>query len=129
MALIYQHPDHCFASGPGPRIASAAYWERAQRDGGHRVSTRGRTLDEVGFIHAGEAHQVAPVANAIYAGERGLLVLAIDPAHLTPEIRYERVPGWEDPFPHVYGPLDVAAVVATHPLEPGADGTFSFPAG
>ncbi len=115
MALIYH-------------IAVAADWEQARRDGEYRVSTRGRTLDDEGFIHAGQSHQVAPVANAIYRGDRGLLVLAIDVARVAPEIRYERVPGWEDPFPHIYGPLDVGAVVETFSLTPDAEGTFSFPA-
>jgi hypothetical protein len=35
-------------------------------------------------------------------------------------------PGGEQ-FPHLYGPLDPAAVVAVLPLEPGPDGAFSLP--
>jgi uncharacterized protein (DUF952 family) len=44
------------------------------------------------------------------------------------EIRHEQVPGWEDPFPHIYGPLNVDAVVKVFPLEGDASGNFSFAA-
>ena len=109
-------------------VASAADWARAQRDGEYTTSTRGRTLDEEGFIHASAAEQVAPVANLFYKGLPGLIVLVIDPDRVRPEIRYERVPGSDAPFPHIYGPLNADAVVATRPLEAGPDGEFTFAA-
>ena len=107
-------------------IATAADWEQARRDGEYTTSTRGRTLAQQGFIHGSTADQVAPVANMIYKGEPDLLVLVIDTDRVTSEIRYEEVPGWETPFPHIYGPLNADAVVETRPLEPGPDGEFSF---
>jgi len=107
-------------------IATAADWEQGRRDGEYTTSTRGRTLAQQGFIHGSTADQVAPVANMIYKGEPDLLVLVIDTDRVTPEIRYEEVPGWETPFPHIYGPLNADAVVETRPLEPGPDGEFSF---
>jgi uncharacterized protein (DUF952 family) len=69
-----------------------------------------------------------PVANTIYKGNPNLLVLVIDTARVRPEIRYEQVPGSDEPFPHIYGPLNTDAVVATRPLQPGPDGQFTFPA-
>lgn len=98
-------------------IAYPTDWQRARRDGAYTVSTRGRTLAEEGFIHASDAHQVATVADAFYRGEPGLLVLVIDPDRVTAEVVYERVPGADDPFPHIYGPLNVDAVVDSRPLE------------
>jgi glutathione S-transferase len=109
-------------------IAYLADWKQAQDDGEYRMSTRGRTLEQQGFIHAGAAAQVAPVANVIYLGEAGLLVLVIDESKIESEIVYESVPGWDDPFPHIYGPLNVDAVVETLPFESGPDGGFSFTA-
>jgi uncharacterized protein (DUF952 family) len=109
-------------------IATAPDWEQARRDGQYTTSTRGRTLAEQGFIHASTAGQVAPVANMIYKGLPELLVLVIDTDRVGPEIKWEPVPGWDDPFPHIYGPLNADAVVRTLPLEPGADGEFSFSA-
>jgi uncharacterized protein (DUF952 family) len=93
-------------------IAYAADWRQAQEDGAYTVSTRGRSLAEEGFIHASTERQVATVANAFYRGEPDLLLLVIDPDRLTAELKYEPVPGADEPFPHIYGPLNVDAVVA-----------------
>lgn len=92
-------------------LAFAADWREAQRAGEYRVSTRGRSLEEEGFIHCSRADQVAGVASRFYAGLDGLVLLTIDPDRLTSEVRYEAAPGSDELFPHVYGPIDVDAVV------------------
>jgi uncharacterized protein (DUF952 family) len=107
-------------------IAAAADWARACRDGTYTTSTRGRTLAEEGFIHTSTAGQVALVANAFYRGEPDLLLLVIDPDRVKEEIRYEHVPGQAQPYPHIYGPLNIDAVVQTRPFQPDPDGQFSF---
>jgi glutathione S-transferase len=107
-------------------IAEAADWEQAQRDGQYTMSTRGRTLAEEGFIHASTASQVALVANAFYQGEPDLLLLIIDTERVGPELRYEQVPGQPDPYPPIYGPLNLDAVLETRPFSPGSGGRFSF---
>jgi uncharacterized protein (DUF952 family) len=109
-------------------ITTAGEWERALEDGQYAMSTRGRTLAEEGFIHASTADQVAPVANTFYRGANvpGLVVLVIDVDRVEPDVRYEQVPGFSQPFPHIYGPLNTDAVVATPQLEPGPDGDYSF---
>jgi uncharacterized protein (DUF952 family) len=107
-------------------IAAAADWERAVRDGQYTTSTRGLTLAEQGFIHASTADQVALVANAFYRGAPDLLLLVIDTGLVGPEIRYEHVPGQADPYPHIYGPLNLDAVREARPFAPGPDGQFSF---
>jgi glutathione S-transferase len=110
-------------------IAEAADWERAREAGEYLVSTRGHSLAQVGFIHASAAAQVAGVANAFYRDAGELVLLVIDPARLTAPVRYEQVPGLDSPFPHIYGPLPVTAVVRVRPLRPAANGEFSFPDG
>ncbi len=107
-------------------IATAADWEQARRDGEYTTSSRGRTLAEEGFIHASTAGQVVWVANSFYAGVPGLLLLAIDTVRLGSLLRYDAVPGWDEPFPHIYGPLKPDAVLDTVPLAPGPDGVFAF---
>jgi len=109
-------------------IATAGDWDQALAGGEYTTSTRGTTLAEQGFIHASTAEQVAPVANLFYQGLPGLLVLVIDPGRVRAEIRPEPVPGWDAPFPHIYGPLNTDAVVTVRPLAPGPDGQFSFSA-
>jgi uncharacterized protein (DUF952 family) len=71
-------------------------------------------------------------ANALVRGRTDLVLLEVD------ESRLPQPPRWEagdpaDPdtmrFPHVYGPVPVAAVVAVHDFPPDADGTFRWPPG
>jgi uncharacterized protein (DUF952 family) len=108
-------------------IATAADWRRAQRDGEYVTPTIGRTLAEEGFIHASTATQVADVANRYYRGVADdLVVLVIHPGRLRSPLRYERVPGAGEPFPHIYGPLNADAVLAARPFPPNPDGTFTF---
>jgi uncharacterized protein (DUF952 family) len=47
-------------------------WRRVQAEDACTVSTKGRSLGEQGFIHAGTAAQVAPVANMVYRVRAGL---------------------------------------------------------
>jgi len=109
-------------------IAAASDWEQAQASGEYTTSTRGRTLDQEGFIHCSAADQVAGVANFVYQGVPDLLVLEIDTDRVRPEIRLEQVPGSDKPYPHIYGPLNTDAVTETRRFEPGPDGRFHFPA-
>jgi uncharacterized protein (DUF952 family) len=110
-------------------IATASDWAQARGAGEYTTSTLGRTLAEEGFIHCSAAGQVAGVANMFYQGLPDLLVLAIDTGRVRPEIRLEQVAGSAEPFPHIYGPLNVDAVVEARRFEPGPDGRFAFPAG
>jgi uncharacterized protein (DUF952 family) len=107
-------------------IALAEDWEQAQAAGEYTVSTRGRTLEQVGFIHASQAHQVAGVANAVYPGAGDLVILVIDTDRVTAEIRVEQPAGMDEAFPHIYGPLNTDAVTEVRPLRPGPDGRFAF---
>jgi uncharacterized protein (DUF952 family) len=110
-------------------IATRADWDRALRDGEYTTSTAGRTLAEEGFIHASGPDQVNGVANRYYRGIRDeLLVLVIDTGRVRAQIRYEDVPGAGAPYPHIYGPLNADAVIATRALRAGPDGTFTFTA-
>lgn len=99
-------------------------WERARVVGEHRPAS----LSEVGFVHLSSPEQVHLPANRLFAGRADLVLLRIDPAALTDEVRWEPgVPG--DPesmlFPHLYGPLPAAAVTSVTPYLPSADGTFA----
>ena len=92
-------------------------WEAAQDDGEYRVSTRGRTLAEEGFLHASFGHQWQGVRDAYYADvTEPLVLLEVDPARLDVPVVEEVPAGGDEAFPHVYGPLPVAAVVAVREL-------------
>ena len=107
-------------------IAEAPDWQAARAAGDYRISTRGRTLADEGFVHAARREQVLEVAEAFYADAGPLLLLTIDPDRLSSPVREEQVaPGAV--FPHIYGPIDLEAVVAVAPLERGPDGSFALP--
>ncbi len=91
-------------------------WQRARAAGDYRCSTRGRSLEEVGFIHLSQAHQVAATAARFYgdvpAGQ--LLLLTLERTGLA--VRLEPAPPSGELFPHLYGPLPLPAVLFAEPF-------------
>jgi uncharacterized protein (DUF952 family) len=96
-------------------LVTPAEWAAAQETGVWTTSTRGRSLAEEDFVHCAEEHQVAGVRARWFAGVEDLLVLEIDTDRLTVPWRSEQLAGADQPFPHVYGPVDLAAVVRVRP--------------
>ncbi|MGF6432926.1 DUF952 domain-containing protein [Bradyrhizobium sp. Pha-3] len=101
-------------------ICSPAAWAAAN-NGEYRPASFGSE----GFIHCSTPEQLVEVANYLFRGQRGLILLAIDPARVIPPIRYEDA-GNGKLYPHIYGPLNAGAVVAVQPFEPDTDGTFDL---
>jgi uncharacterized protein (DUF952 family) len=94
-------------------LAEHQHWAAAQASGSYEQSTLGRTLAQEGFIHCSSAEQWRVVRRAFY-GEypEALVLLAIDESRLTsPLVREVGNPETGEEFPHVYGPLNVDAVV------------------
>lgn len=117
MALIYH-------------IIPGGVWENAQAEGTYR----GDSLDAEGFIHFSTQEQVVLVANARFKAHPGLLLLQVDTDKLQAPLKYEApIEGIPDDFPadphfpHLYGALNLDAVIDVRPFEPNADGTFTFP--
>lgn len=79
-------------------------------------------------MHLSTPGQVHLPANRLFAGRDDMVLLRLDPARLGAPVRWEPgVPG-DDPdmrFPHLYGPLPVAAVVAVRHYRPGPDGRYT----
>jgi uncharacterized protein (DUF952 family) len=106
-------------------IALVSEWKSAEEVGTYRVSTRGRSFEDVGFIHAGFEHQVPRVGAEIYKDvAEPLVVLVIDTERVDVPIRVENLEGGNEGFPHIYGPLRVCAVVDVRPANLTADGRF-----
>ncbi len=113
-------------------IASRRAWREAQQRGDYRVES----LESDGFIHCSTGTQVLPVAEKYYPGQRGLLLLMIDPALLSSDLRWEPPAEGAPPpgvpegelFPHIYGPINLNAIVKVLDLETNPDGKHSVPA-
>ena len=97
-------------------LADRAAWESAHAAGTpYTMSTRDLTLEEEGFIHCStDLAQVSGVLDRFYRGlEDTLVLLVIDPSRLSAEVRYE--PSAGELFPHIYGPIDLEAVIEVRP--------------
>lgn len=101
-------------------IATLADWTEARRTGVYTTSTRGVSLAEAGFIHASRADQWQQVRAAFYADvTEPLVLLEIDTDQLgVPVVEEPPAPSAAETFPHVYGAIPAAAVVAVTPLPP-----------
>jgi uncharacterized protein (DUF952 family)/GNAT superfamily N-acetyltransferase len=98
-------------------LIEPAQWRAALAEG----AVRPPSLDQVGFVHLSIPEQVHLPAERLFPGRRDLVLLVVDPARLADPVRFE--PGVpEDPpgatFPHLYGPLPTAAVIAVVPYRP-----------
>ncbi|MCT0214294.1 MULTISPECIES: DUF952 domain-containing protein [unclassified Synechococcus] len=100
-------------------LALATDWQDAQLAGEYRRSTRGRSLEEVGFIHASQAHQIDATYQRFYADAGTVRLLTIDPQPLAAICRLEPAPGSGELFPHLFGPLPLTAVVGVEPYPAG----------
>ena len=75
---------------------------------------RPASLAAQGFVHVSNEEHVAGTFARFFKGRTDMLVLRIDGARLTAEVKFEEgEPGVL--FPHLYGPLPVAAVIGVAP--------------
>ncbi len=105
-------------------ITSREAWEASQASGRYRAPS----LHSDGFLHCSKPDQVISIANFLFKGQTGLVLLCIDSEKVDSEIRYENLEGGEQLFPHIYGPINIDAVEQVLPFEPGRDGWFELPA-
>ena len=88
---------------------------------------RAESLDREGFIHTSTATQVEGSANRHFAAEPAIVVLKLDPTQINPAVKWEESSHGPDPFPHIYGPLNLDAVSDVLPWHKGEDGRYHWP--
>ena len=98
-------------------------WAKARAAGIYEPES----LPTEGFIHCSTVNQVIGSANAFFKGQTDLLLLTIDPEKVRAEVRYEDLAGEGLDFPHIYGPLNLDAVLKVSHLGQNQDGTFTLP--
>jgi uncharacterized protein (DUF952 family) len=106
------------------RISGMDDWQRASSTGWFESAD----LAAEGFIHASEKSQILSTAHKHYRGQHGLVLLEIDDLALGALVVREDLAGSGMAFPHVYGPIPLAAIERHFAFDPGADGAFSLPA-
>lgn len=91
-------------------------WTQSVADGVHTGSTRGVELAQEGYIHCSTAEQWPAVVGRFYSDAEQLLLLHVDETKLDAPLVYEQLGDAPEAFPHVYGPIPLAAVVEVERL-------------
>src|ERR1700729_3475636 len=109
-------------------IVKRSEWELAVGRGTYAHDS----LRAEGFIHCSTLAQVNDTLNRFYPGKEELFVLFIEESRLHAELKYEaptmqRGESAGALFPHLYGELNLDAVVRVVALPCGADGSFRLP--
>jgi uncharacterized protein (DUF952 family) len=105
------------------KILTAEQAATLQRDG----VFQGAPVDLAdGYIHLSGAGQVAGTLEKHFAGQRDLMIAAVDLARLGDAVRWEISRGGAL-FPHLYAALPIAAVIACGPVVRAADGSLVLP--
>lgn len=102
-------------------ITKREQWEEAKL----RKAYRGDALVSEDFIHCSTTKQVIKVTNALSRARKELVLLRIDTTKVQSEIRYEGT--GTELYPHIYGSLNIDAVIKILDFEPHKDGTFTLP--
>ena len=103
---------------PIAHICAKKEWIEAREIGIYKAANQ----DLDGFIHCSKVSQILTVANKYYSNTHDLVLLWIEPDHLDAELRWEESD--DDVFPHLYGLLNLDALIGVSDFQPGPDGIF-----
>ncbi len=90
-------------------VIAQSHWNAALTQGFYESAS----LATEGFIHASKEEQVKGVLERHFKNQADLLLLHIDESKLTAELKYERAPAVNEEFPHIFGRLNIDAVIKT----------------
>jgi uncharacterized protein (DUF952 family) len=105
------------------KICPASAWREAERQGVYRGSA-----DDLrdGFIHFSTGAQVPGTLRKHFFGQRGLFLVEVDDEAVGAGLRWERSRN-DELFPHLYGELDLGAVISVTNLNMRSDGSHDIP--
>ena len=92
-------------------ICAASDWENNVHAGYYEHPS----LELEGFIHCSTERQVPIVLSKYFSGENNLIKIHIDVSLLDHEMLYEEASDG-DFYPHIYGQINLSAVVKTEPI-------------
>lgn len=90
-------------------ITTKEAWDNAREIGYYTADS----LLLEGFIHTSTKEQVKATLERYYKDVPGLLLMHIDESRLMAPLKYELAASVNETFPHVYGTVNLDAVVAT----------------
>jgi len=112
-------------------ITPRTVWDAAQAKGEYVAES----LQSEGCIHCSTLAQILPVADKYYKGQTGLVLLMIEPTLLSSDLKWEAPSGGTPPpgvpdgdqFPHIYGPINLDAVVNVFDFIRDSNGDWAMP--
>jgi uncharacterized protein (DUF952 family)/GNAT superfamily N-acetyltransferase len=112
-------------------LLSREAWAEAQANG----QLLAPSVATEGFAHCSTEHQMVDVANKYYRGAHNMVLLNIDLAKLASELKFDppaHIDGrpahpHEPLFPHIYGPINLDAVIEVIDFPSDEHGTFVTP--
>ena len=93
-------------------ITTKREWNATKKNGLYAAAS----LETEGFIHCSDAKQVDGVVKRYYQGKKELIKLVIDTQKLNAELKYEFAPSVNENFPHIYGSINLDAVIAVQEI-------------
>ena len=93
-------------------VTTTTAWKIAKEKGSYEHPS----LSSEGFIHNCSREQLPGVLDRYYKDATHLLLLHIDENLLQSELKYELAPSVNELFPHIFGPINIDAVVNTEPI-------------
>lgn len=93
-------------------ITTKLEWEHALKIGKYEAAS----LQIEGFIHMSHEHQIEGVLKRYFQGKTDLVRLTVDEKKILSEIKNELSPSLKETFPHVYGAINLDAVVDVEDL-------------
>lgn len=103
-------------------ITTKKSWVEAK----HQRTYKPNTLRDNGFIHCSSKNQVALVANLLYKNKKNLVLLEIDEKKVNSSVVFEDLKG-HGTFPHIYGELNIDAVINAYDFKLDNKGSFLLP--
>jgi len=88
-------------------ITEQSTWQEAK----HNTFYEGDTLSVDGFIHCCLFEQIEDVLLNWFKGKHDVVILEIDPEILLSPVKYENLEGGLEMFPHVYGSINLDAII------------------
>lgn len=85
------------------------------------------SLNNEGFIHCSTLEQTVEIANLFFKGSTDLKILCINEEKTKSKIVYEDTENFGQLFPHIYGPLNLDAIIKVIDLNSEEDGQFILP--
>jgi uncharacterized protein (DUF952 family) len=100
-------------------LAVRSDWETAKLTGEYIWSTRGVTVAHEGYTHCSFESQWRSVRDRFYAdlSDDELVLLEIDESLLSSKVVVERLGAAPEAFPHIYGCVEISAVIGERNID------------